>query len=195
MSHARLLNHQNSAVRISSFMYVSVFLISLSHFIIYDPVCNAAQLGMRLPSGRWVMCWFVLICCLAFQRWQLLPPKPYVCPVLHDEVVGKMMLDQVRHPCWETLYGMSFIASNVPTLNSLSLCHFKLSALSSMSKIPIASFSSWNRYSFGHSLTAGFRAILWCHQLAERGSSSHSLCFAYQRFTTFLSHIRPYSML
>jgi DNA mismatch repair protein MSH2 len=40
-------------------------------------------------------------------------PKPYVCLLLHDEVVGMMMLDQVRHPCLEGLDGMSFIASNV----------------------------------------------------------------------------------
>jgi len=171
MSHSRLLNHHNSAVRISSFMYVSVFLISLFHFIIYDPVGNTAQLGMRLLSGRWVR--------------QLLPPKPCVCPVLHDEFVGMMMLDQVRHPCLVALDGMSFIASNVPTLNSLFLCHFKRSALSSMSKIPIASFSSSNPYLFGHPLTAGFRAPLWRHQSAERGRSSHSLCFTYRTFTVF----------
>ena len=189
------MNHHNSAVRTSSFMYVSMFLISVWHFIIYDPVGNTAQLGMLLLSGRWVMSWFILMCSLAFQRQQQLPPRQYVRPVLHDEVVGMMMLDQVRHPCLEALNGMSFIASNVPTLNSLSLCHFKLSAVSSISKIPIASFSSSNRYSFGHSLTAGFRALLWHHHLAEHGRSSHSLCFTYQIFTTYLSHIHPYSVL
>ena len=112
VSHPRHLNRHISAVRISSSMYVNVFLISLWHFIIYDPVVgNAAQLGMLLPSGRWVMCWLVLMCCLGFQRRKLLPPKPYVCPVLHDEFVGIMMLDQMRHPCLEVLDGMSFIAS------------------------------------------------------------------------------------
>jgi len=70
LSHPTHLNHHNSAVRTSSFMYVSVFLISLWHFIIYDPVVgNTAQLGMLLPSGGWVMCW------LAFRRWQLLLPS------------------------------------------------------------------------------------------------------------------------
>ena len=142
-----------------------------------------------------VMCWFVLMCCLAYPRGQLLLPKPYVRPVLYDKFVGMMMPDQVRYPCLEALYGMSFIASNVPTLNSLPLCHFKRSAASCMSKIPIASLSSSNRYSFGHSLTAGFRTLLWRHQSAERGRSSHSLCFTYRTFTTFLSHIHSHSML
>jgi DNA mismatch repair protein MSH2 len=40
-------------------------------------------------------------------------PKPYVLPVLHDEVAGMMMLDQVRHPCLEMLDSMLFIANNV----------------------------------------------------------------------------------
>jgi len=76
VSHPRHLNHHNSAVRTSSFMYVSVFLISLWHFIIYDPVAgNTAQLVMLLPSGRWVISWFVLMCWLAFRRRQLLPPS------------------------------------------------------------------------------------------------------------------------
>ena len=73
MSHPRFLDHHISAVRTSSFMYVSMFFISVWHFIIYDPIGNTAQLGMLLPSGRGVMCWFVLMCYLAFQRRQLLP--------------------------------------------------------------------------------------------------------------------------
>jgi DNA mismatch repair protein MSH2 len=40
-------------------------------------------------------------------------PKPYVRPALHDEGVGVMILDQVRHPCLEVQDGMSFIANNV----------------------------------------------------------------------------------
>jgi DNA mismatch repair protein MSH2 len=40
-------------------------------------------------------------------------PKPYVHPVLHDEGVGMMVLDQVCHPCLEVLNGMFFIANNV----------------------------------------------------------------------------------
>jgi len=105
----------------------------------------------------------VLVCLdvlFSFPEAAATAPKPYVCPVLHDEVVGMMMLDQVRYPCLEALDGMSFIASNIHTQNSLSLCHFKWSALSYTFKIPIASFSSSNWYSFGHSLTAGFRALL-----------------------------------
>ena len=68
----------------------------------------------------------------------------------------------------------------LPTLTSPSLCHFKQSALSCMSKISIASFSSSNRYSCGHSLTVGFRALLWRHTLAGLGRSSNSMCFTYQ---------------
>jgi DNA mismatch repair protein MSH2 len=40
-------------------------------------------------------------------------PKPYVRPVLHEEGVGLMILNQVRHPCLEVQDGMSFIANNV----------------------------------------------------------------------------------
>ena len=69
----------------------------------------------------------------------------------------------------------------LPTLTSLSLRHFKRSALSSMSKISIAIFSSSNWYSFGHSLTLGFRVLLWLHQLAELGRSSLSMCFTHQK--------------
>jgi len=71
----------------------------------------------------------------------------------------------------------------------------KRSALSSMSKISTASFSSSNLYVFGHSLTAGFRAFLWRDPLAEVWRSSHSLCFIYRTFTAFLSDIYPHSML
>jgi len=74
LSHPTHLNHHNSAVRTSSFMYVSVFLISLWHFIIYYPVVgNTVHLGMLLLSGRWVLWWFVLMCWLVFWRRQLLP--------------------------------------------------------------------------------------------------------------------------
>jgi len=56
VSRPRHLNCHNSAVRTSCFMYMSVFFISLWHFIIYDPVVgNTAQLVMLLPCGRWVM--------------------------------------------------------------------------------------------------------------------------------------------
>jgi len=74
LSHPRQLNRHNSAVRPSGFMYVSVFLVWLWHFMIYYPVVgNTAQVGMLLPSGRWVICWFILMCWLAFRSWQLLP--------------------------------------------------------------------------------------------------------------------------
>jgi hypothetical protein len=52
LSHLTHLNCHNSAVRTSRFMYVSVFFISLRHFIIYDLVVgNTAQLGMLLLCG------------------------------------------------------------------------------------------------------------------------------------------------
>ena len=49
-------------------------------------------------------------------------PKPYVRPVLHDQFVGMMMLDQVCHPCLEALDGMSFIASNVSLKQCETVC-------------------------------------------------------------------------
>ena len=79
LSHPRHLNCHNSTVRTSSFMYVSVFLISLWHFIIYDLVVgNTAQLGMLLPYGRWVMCCFILMFWLVFGGGSYCPQA--VCP-------------------------------------------------------------------------------------------------------------------
>jgi len=49
-------------------------------------------------------------------------PKLYVHPLLHDEVAGMMMLDQVRHPCLEVLDGTSFIASNVSFKQGKTVC-------------------------------------------------------------------------
>ena len=49
-------------------------------------------------------------------------PKPYVHPVLRDEVAGMMMLDQVHHPCLEVLDGTSFIASNVSLKQGKTVC-------------------------------------------------------------------------
>jgi DNA mismatch repair protein MSH2 len=49
-------------------------------------------------------------------------PKLYVCPVLRDEVVGMMILDQVCHPCLEMLDGMSFIANNVSFKQVKTVC-------------------------------------------------------------------------
>ena len=49
-------------------------------------------------------------------------PKPYVHPVLHDEVAGMMMLNQVCHPCLEVLDGMSFIVSNVSFKQGKTVC-------------------------------------------------------------------------
>ena len=68
----------------------------------------------------------------------------------------------------------------LPTLTSLSLFHFNWSALRSMFKISIVSFSSWNRYSFAHSLSVRLRAILWRHRLSELGPSSNAICFTYR---------------
>jgi len=48
--------------------------------------------------------------------------KPYVCPVLHDEGSGMMMLDQVRHPCLEVLDGMLFVANNVSFKQGKRVC-------------------------------------------------------------------------
>jgi DNA mismatch repair protein MSH2 len=49
-------------------------------------------------------------------------PKLYVCPVLHDDVAGRMVLDQVRHPCLEVLNSMSFIANNVSFKQVKTVC-------------------------------------------------------------------------
>jgi DNA mismatch repair protein MSH2 len=49
-------------------------------------------------------------------------PRPYVCPVLHDECAGMMMLDQVRHPCLEVLDGISFIANNASFKQGKTVC-------------------------------------------------------------------------
>ena len=84
----------------------------------------------------------------------------------------------------------------LPTLTSSSSCHFKWSALSSMSKTSIASFSSSNCYSFGHSLTVGFRALFWRHPLADLGHSSNSLCFTYRNIhCVFISYSSLFSVL
>jgi hypothetical protein len=102
------------------------------------------------------------------------------------------------HPCHLKLYQTTLKSYQNPSrpshANRTLLCIFKRSAFSSMFKISIAIFSSSNRYSFGLSLTVGFRALLWPHQLAQLGSCSNSICFTYQIFTTFLSHIHLYSM-
>jgi len=81
----------------------------------------------------------------------------------------------------------------LPTLTSLFLFHCNWSALRSMFKISIVSFSSWNRYSLAHSLSVGLRTILWRHRLAELGPSSNSICFTYRNiqydFIIYLSLI------
>ena len=122
VSHPIHLNHHNSAVRTSSFMYVNMFLISLWHFIIYDPVVgNTAQLGMLLPSGRWVMCWFILLCWLAFGGGSYCPQA--ICPpstawrrCRHDDA-GPGAIS-----CLQVLDGMPFVANNVSFKQGKTVC-------------------------------------------------------------------------
>jgi len=66
----------------------------------------------------------VLVCLdvlFSFSEVAATAPMPYVCPVLHDEIVGMKMLDQVCYPCLEMLVGISFIA-NVSFKQGKTVC-------------------------------------------------------------------------